>query len=271
MEASERRYLYVLPVLFLEYLALRYEEAAARQRGGHRDRAGDDDRPMAAAVVVLVACSLTRALLPSLMVESFGNYTYHVLGIVETVKGILAFVVGGDDRQTASQPASQRDHTLLRMHHMVTEGCCCCLLSWPLPQSCPLLGKLSDVVGRRAGLLFTVVGTTMPVTALALTHNMWVYAAMQVRGWVGGSQLLQVATHRQAASQPPGSLVLAAELAGWLDGGVVRACLVCSRRPSPSPSPTSPTWSTRQDPPPAQPSAHSLTDLHLRLPCCPPG
>lgn len=50
-------------------------------------------------------------------------------------------------------------------------------------------------MGRRAGLLFTVVGTTMPVTALALTHNMWVYAAMQVGGWVGHS-------YRQAGMDP---------------------------------------------------------------------
>lgn len=40
-----------------------------------------------------MVCSLTRALLPGLMNVTFGDYTYHVLGIVETVKGILAFVV----------------------------------------------------------------------------------------------------------------------------------------------------------------------------------
>lgn len=37
--------------------------------------------------------SLSRALLPGLLNATFGNYTYHVLGIVETVKGILAFMV----------------------------------------------------------------------------------------------------------------------------------------------------------------------------------
>ncbi len=101
--ANERRYLYVLPVLFFEYLAL----------------------------------SLSRALLPGLMNATFGNYTYHVLGIVETVKGILAFM------------------------------------------ACPLFGKLSDVVGRRTGLFITVLGTTLPISSLALTQSMWIYAVAQ--------------------------------------------------------------------------------------------
>lgn len=100
---DERRYLYVLPVLFFEYLAL----------------------------------SLSRALLPGLMNSAFGNYTYHVLGIVETAKGILAFM------------------------------------------ACPLFGKLSDVVGRRTGLFITVLGTTLPISSLALTQSMWIYAVAQ--------------------------------------------------------------------------------------------
>jgi MFS family permease len=51
-----------------------------------------------------------------------------------------------------------------------------------------LFGRLSDVVGRRTGLLLTVLGTTMPVTALALTGNMWVFVVAQVRGHKGGRQ-----------------------------------------------------------------------------------
>jgi hypothetical protein len=31
--------------------------------------------------------------MPGMLNEAFGDYTYHVLGIVETVKGALAFVV----------------------------------------------------------------------------------------------------------------------------------------------------------------------------------
>lgn len=31
--------------------------------------------------------------MPGLLNATFGNYTYHVLGTVETVKGILAFMV----------------------------------------------------------------------------------------------------------------------------------------------------------------------------------
>ena len=100
---SERRYYYVLPVLFLEYLAL----------------------------------SIPRSLLPSLLNHAFGSYTYHVLGIVETVKGILAFV------------------------------------------SCPLFGRLSDMIGRRFGLLFTVVGTVLPIFVLWSTESMYSYVVAQ--------------------------------------------------------------------------------------------
>ena len=100
---AERRYYYVLPVLFLEYLAL----------------------------------SIPRSLLPSLLNNAFGSYTYHVLGIVETVKGILAFV------------------------------------------SCPLFGRLSDIIGRRFGLLFTVVGTVLPIFVLWSTESMYSYVVAQ--------------------------------------------------------------------------------------------
>jgi hypothetical protein len=47
-------------------------------------------------------------------------------------------------------------------------------------QACPLFGKLSDVLGRRTGLVLTVCGTTVPIVALALTQSMWVYAVAQV-------------------------------------------------------------------------------------------
>lgn len=46
-------------------------------------------------------------------------------------------------------------------------------------QACPLFGKLSDVVGRRTGLFLTVMGTTLPITMLALTQSMWIYAVAQ--------------------------------------------------------------------------------------------
>lgn len=52
------QFLYVLPVLFYEFLAL----------------------------------AVTRSVLPRLFVDYFGDYVYHVIGIVETVKGVLAFV-----------------------------------------------------------------------------------------------------------------------------------------------------------------------------------
>ncbi|KAG5188037.1 hippocampus abundant transcript 1 protein, partial [Tribonema minus] len=51
------RFFYVLPVLFFEFLAI----------------------------------AMARSLIPGLMVDFFGEWTYHVIGVVETVKGLLAF------------------------------------------------------------------------------------------------------------------------------------------------------------------------------------
>ena len=51
-------YGYILPVLFYEYLAL----------------------------------SLARSLIPGMMVEKFGLYSYAVVGIMEAVRGFLAFI-----------------------------------------------------------------------------------------------------------------------------------------------------------------------------------
>jgi MFS family permease len=90
----------VLPVLFLEYLSL----------------------------------SLARSLLPSLIVQSFGKYSYFAVGISETVKGILAFF------------------------------------------ACPIIGKISDRIGRKYCILLAMVGTTLPVCALAFTSNMLLYS-----------------------------------------------------------------------------------------------
>jgi DHA1 family tetracycline resistance protein-like MFS transporter len=56
--ASQQQYLHVLPCLFWEYLAL----------------------------------ALTRSVIPALMVSFFGPWTYFVVGVVETIKGFLAFV-----------------------------------------------------------------------------------------------------------------------------------------------------------------------------------
>lgn len=86
------QHLYVLPVLLLEFLAL----------------------------------ALTRAVLPHLLLQKYENRVYLVMGIVECIRGLLAFV------------------------------------------SCPLFGKLSDVVGRKICLLVTVAGTCAPVCSLAL-------------------------------------------------------------------------------------------------------
>ena len=84
-------YLYVLPVLLLEFLAI----------------------------------ALTRAVLPALLLDKFGSSVYIIMGICDCVRGFLAFC------------------------------------------SCPLFGKISDVVGRRVCLFATVLGTCTPVCSLA--------------------------------------------------------------------------------------------------------
>ena len=59
IEGNENeKFAMVLPVLFYEYLAL----------------------------------SITRAILPGMLVEAFGKSTYAVVGILETAKGLLAFI-----------------------------------------------------------------------------------------------------------------------------------------------------------------------------------
>ena len=100
--ANANKFIYILPVLFYEYLAL----------------------------------SLTKAVIPGMIVTAFGDWSYIAVGIIETLKGIFSFI------------------------------------------SCPLVGKLSDDIGRRYVLLATVVGTTFPVCILSLYQNMWLFGAL---------------------------------------------------------------------------------------------
>jgi len=85
------QHLYVLPVLLLEFLAI----------------------------------ALTRAVLPSILIEQYGSNVYVVLGIADCIRGVLAFF------------------------------------------TCPLFGKLSDVLGRKICLFVTVLGSCAPVCSLA--------------------------------------------------------------------------------------------------------
>jgi MFS transporter, DHA1 family, tetracycline resistance protein len=90
--SSRHEHLYVLPVLLLEFLAL----------------------------------ALTRAVLPALLLNEYGNHVYMVMGAADFVRGCLAFF------------------------------------------TCPVFGKLSDIIGRRNCLFVTVLGTCAPVCSLAL-------------------------------------------------------------------------------------------------------
>jgi DHA1 family tetracycline resistance protein-like MFS transporter len=90
-KSKQWQHLYVLPVLLFEFLAL----------------------------------SLTRAVLPALLLQKYGNRVYLVMGCADCVRGLLAFL------------------------------------------TCPLFGKVSDIVGRRVCLFITVLGTCAPVCSLA--------------------------------------------------------------------------------------------------------
>lgn len=109
------QYLYVLPVLLLEFLAL----------------------------------SITRAVIPTLLLQTFSDNVYFVMGCAECIRGLLAFV------------------------------------------SCPAFGKISDVLGRKACLFVTVMGTCSPVCSLAVmslqngeldstqqAHRVWIFVIL---------------------------------------------------------------------------------------------
>ncbi len=73
-----------------------------------------------------LALSITRAVIPTLLLQTFSHNIYFVMGCAECVRGLLAFV------------------------------------------SCPAFGKMSDVLGRKACLFVTVLGTCGPVCSLAI-------------------------------------------------------------------------------------------------------
>ena len=101
-QVNKNKFALILPVLFYEYLAL----------------------------------SMTKSVVPGMIISTFGDWSYLAVGIIETSKGVFSFI------------------------------------------SAPLIGKLSDQIGRRYVLLGTVVGTTFPVCLLAFTQNMWVFAIL---------------------------------------------------------------------------------------------
>eukprot|EP01039_Chlorochromonas_danica_P008495 gene8493-9363_t len=92
----------VLPVLFLEYLSL----------------------------------ALGKTLLPSFILQAFGSYSYLMVGLCETMKGILAFL------------------------------------------ACPIIGRISDRIGRKYCLLIAMMGTTLPNCILAFTNDMILYSIL---------------------------------------------------------------------------------------------
>lgn len=64
-------------------------------RGGRRERDNEDKHYSLILPVLFyeyLALSLARSLIPSMMVDTFGLYTYLVVGIMEAVRGSLAFI-----------------------------------------------------------------------------------------------------------------------------------------------------------------------------------
>ena len=64
-----------------------------------------------------------------MLIKQYGNWSYVAVGVMETVKGVLAFL------------------------------------------ACPVLGKLSDRVGRKPCLLFSVIGITFDYFAPMRNKN----------------------------------------------------------------------------------------------------
>jgi MFS family permease len=131
-------YTKILPVLFLEYLVV----------------------------------SLARSLVPSMIVDSFGAYSYLAVGVMETLKGLLAFV---------SSPLFGKLSDKIGMNIMHGKRGSWC-------------ANTIIILGRKYCLLATVLGTTLPVCLLAFTRNMYAYgAALSISGFFSATFALTFA------------------------------------------------------------------------------
>lgn len=140
MTKSQLDYSKILPVLFLEYLVV----------------------------------SLARSLVPGMIVDSFGAYSYLAVGIMETLKGLLAFV---------SSPLFGK------LSDKIGKTCFCICRSI---QYILFLVRLCS--GRKYCLLVTVVGTTLPVCVMAFTRNMYIYGvALSISGFFSATFALTFA------------------------------------------------------------------------------
>ena len=140
-------YTKILPVLFLEYLSV----------------------------------SIVRSLMPSMIVDAFGGYSYLAVGIMETLKGLLAFM---------SSPLFGKLSDKIGKHVMQS--------NYSTQLATALLYKLTITTfhnsGRKYCLLVTVVGTTLPVFVLAFSDNMILYsAALSVSGFFSATFALTFA------------------------------------------------------------------------------
>jgi MFS family permease len=147
MSKPKLDYSKILPVLFLEYLVV----------------------------------SLARSLVPGMIVESFGAYSYLAVGITETIKGLLAFV---------SSPLFGK------LSDKIGKAVLGISASWQLHSeflTFPLSGG-SFRAGRKYCLLVTVLGTTLPVCIMAFTTNMYVYGvALSISGFFSATFALTFA------------------------------------------------------------------------------
>ena len=124
-----------------------------------------------------LSISLAKSLIPLMLVEAFGDYTYVVVGVVETLKGLLAFVAcpafGRLSDRMGRKPCLVRA-TLPAMCARCYVLVYACLFArihtnpqLPLSPSSHMATHCTPTLQ-----LVTVVGTTLPVCMLAFTTSM---------------------------------------------------------------------------------------------------
>ena len=67
-------------------------EGRERSKGTHASRSYSYTPILYVLFLEFLAISLTKSIVPKLLVDTYGAHTYIVVGVMETVKGILAFV-----------------------------------------------------------------------------------------------------------------------------------------------------------------------------------
>jgi MFS transporter, DHA1 family, tetracycline resistance protein len=108
-----------------------------------------------------VILSMTKSLLPGMMLDTFGSYSYLAIGVMETLKGVLAFMsipVIGKLSDKIGKSYQSRFSCTFQIYFKKQNKYLC----WH--------------TGRKYCLLVTVVGTCIPVAILAISPNIVLYS-----------------------------------------------------------------------------------------------